>query len=44
MLIQRAALLDGRVVDIRVGAQITEMAPASPRTPTTGCSTPRVAR
>ncbi len=27
MLIQRAALLDGRVVDIRVGAQITEMAP-----------------
>lgn len=27
MLIQRAALLDGRMVDIRVGAQITEMAP-----------------
>lgn len=27
MLIQRAALLDGRVIDIRVGAQITETAP-----------------
>lgn len=25
MLIQRAALLDGRIVDLRVGAQITEM-------------------
>lgn len=28
MLIQRAALLDGRIVDLRVGAQITEMASA----------------
>ena len=27
MLIQRAALLDGRLVDLRVGAQITESAP-----------------
>lgn len=33
MLIQRAALLDGRVVDLRVGAQITEMASDLPAHP-----------
>lgn len=33
MLIQRAALLDGRVVDLRVGAQITEMASELPAHP-----------